>query len=237
MDDSTNQYRIWSDKMSVEAPMELPALVAAIKGNRVRASTWLYLDHERRWVQASQVPELKMFFRSPGAGSGTQGAKPSVGSGSLRRIKMFAEMDEPQLEKFVAFMETLQVKAFEPIVTVGDHSDAMYLVMQGELRARKLIDGRETTLATIGVGEFFGEISLLDHGPRSADVIANQPSVLLKISADSVERLVKESPEVAAPFLYMLSRFVVARVRSLTKKYEDSVHFARLAGEAGSELR
>jgi len=238
MDDTVNQYRVWSDKLSAEGPMELPALVSAIKGKRVKAESWVYLDHERRWLRASEVTELKMFFRSPAAAPGAsplssaapQGAQPAVKPGSLRRIKVLADFDEAQLETFVKFMEVIPVKPFATVVKAGDHGDAMYLVLEGELRARNLIDGRETTLATMRVGEFFDEISLMDHGPRSADVIANEPSVLLKISAASVERLVQESPALAAPFLYAVSRAIVGRLRGVSKKYQDSVHFSRLAG-------
>src|SRR4029079_17394884 len=107
---------------------------------------------------------------------------------------------------FVQLMEVISFPQFATVVKVDDHGDAMYLVLEGEVRARNMVDGRETTLATMTVGDFFGEISLLDHGPRSADVVANTPSVLLKISAAGVERLVKECPGAAAPFLLALSR-------------------------------
>jgi hypothetical protein len=219
--------------------MELPTLVGAIKAGRVKADTWLHLDQERRWVPAAQVPELRMFFRGSAAGGAAGGGavadKPGsqLKPGMLRRIKLLADLDDRQLDAFIQVMETLKVPQFGTVVTAGAHGDAMYLVLEGEVRARKMIDGRETTLSTLGIGEFFGEVSVLDHGPRSADVVANQPSVLLKISAASLERLLRESPDVAAPFLYSLSRFVVGRFRTVTKKYEDSVHFARVAGRAG----
>ena len=106
----------------------------------------------------------------------------------------------------------------------------MFMVLEGELRALTLVDGKESTLSTMGVGDFFGEISLLDHGPRSADVIANQNSVLLKISTASFEHLIREAPALALPFLFALSKSVVGRVRTLTKRYEDSIHFSRTAG-------
>jgi hypothetical protein len=234
MDNAANQYRIWSESMSAESPLELPALVAAIKGRRVQPNTWLYLDHQKQWLQASQVPELKMFFKSPAAGSSSTAAAPAaargIKPGTLRRIKLFADLEEAQLETFVQLMEVLEFKQFATVVQAGDHGDAMYLVLEGELRARNLIDGRETTLGTMSVGDFFGEVALLDHGPRSADVIANEPSVLLKISSASIDRLLRESPSVAAPFLYALSRSIVGRMRGLLKKYQDSIHFSRLGG-------
>jgi hypothetical protein len=238
MDDGI-KYHIWSENMSAEGPMELPALIASIKNHRVGADTWLYVESQRQWIKAAQLPELQMFFPLP-ASAGAAGPKPgedtkaSIRPGILRRIKLFADMQEAQLQSFVDFMEVLSFKQFATVVTAGENSDAMYLVLEGELRARNMVEGRETTLATMTVGDFFGEVSLLDHGPRSADVVANQPSVLLKISAASVERLVRENPAAAAPFLHALSRSVVGRLRTATKKYVDSVHFSRLAGSIGN---
>jgi hypothetical protein len=238
--DTPNQYRIWAENMSAGAPLELPALVTAIKSGKVQAGTWLYLDHERTWRQASQVPELNMFFRggssraaaAPAGGGGASAAQTHLKPGTLRRIKLLAELNDQQLETFVGLMEVLSFPQFAAVVEVGQHGDSMFLVLEGEVRARNMIDGRETTLSTIGVGDFFGEIALLDHGPRSADVIANTASVLLKISSAGVERLVRECPAVAAPFLLALSRATVGRLRKITKKYQDSIHFSRLAGAA-----
>ena len=160
------------------------------------------------------------------AAEGRIGIKP----GSLRRIKIFADLEEDHLETFLRYLEVLSFKQFSEVVHKGDHGDAMFMVLEGELRARLMIDGKESTLTTIGVGESFGEISLLDHGPRSADVVANQDSVLLKLSAATFEKLVPEAPELAAPFLFAVSRSVAVRVRILTKRYEDSIHWSRTAG-------
>ena len=66
---------------------------------------------------------------------------------------------------------------------------------------------------------------------RSADVLANVETVLLKISAEALKRLFREAPALAAPFLLGLSKTISSRVRTLTKRYEDSILFARTAGE------
>jgi len=126
-------------------------------------------------------------------------------------------------------MELLHCEQFSHIVRSGEFGDSMYLVLEGELRALAMVDGKEVTLGTISVGESFGEISLIDQGPRSADVVANKDSVLLKISSRAFAQLLREAPALPAPFLLALSRAVVGRARDITKRYVDSVRFIRTA--------
>jgi CRP-like cAMP-binding protein len=150
----------------------------------------------------------------------------------LRRMKCFANMDDLQIESFVRYMELLHCEQFSHIVRSGELGDSMYLVLEGELRALAMVDGKEVTLGTIHVGESFGEISLIDQGPRSADVVANKDSVLLKISSGAFAQVLREAPALPAPFLLALSRAVVGRVRDITKRYVDSVSFIRAAQKA-----
>ena len=107
----------------------------------------------------------------------------------------------------------------------------MFFLLEGELRVRMMIGGKETILVTLGPGEFFGEISLFDHGPRSADVVANIDSTLLKISASAFQTLISDAPDLAAPFLYAMGKTLTARIRADNKRYRDSVNFARTAGQ------
>jgi CRP-like cAMP-binding protein len=108
----------------------------------------------------------------------------------------------------------------------------MFLVLGGELRARVIVGGQESTLATLTVGECFGEMAVIDEGPRSADVIANTECLLLKISGGALKKVFREAPALAAPFLLGLSKTISTRVRTVTKRYEDSILFARTANQA-----
>jgi CRP-like cAMP-binding protein len=62
-------------------------------------------------------------------------------------------------------------------------------------------------LARLGAGDFFGDMSLFDHGLRSADVVADTSARVLKVSAVAFERLAREAPELATPFLLALGAF------------------------------
>jgi CRP-like cAMP-binding protein len=232
--DETPHYRVWGLDNVAYGPVDLPVLTNWVLDERVTADTWVFAEDNHAWLKAEQLPELKIFFerRSSAAGAAQAGsiARPeSLKVGFLRRIKILANMEEKQLESFVQFMEVVAVRQFAEVFRKGEHGDAMYLVLEGELRARVIVDKKETTLSTMKVGDFFGEISLLDEGPRSADVIANSDSRLLKISSTAFARLMGEAPALAASFLYGLSKSIGARVRVLTQKYQDSIHFSRLA--------
>ena len=61
-------------------------------------------------------------------------------------------------------------------------------------------------IATAGPGEFFGEISLLDGGPRTATVIADTPVVAIRLFKSSFDRVVKEEPQVAGKILTVVAR-------------------------------
>jgi CRP-like cAMP-binding protein len=226
-------YSIWAADNVVYGPVELPTLISWVKDERVLADTWIFDTVNDRWRKAASLPELQLFFRRSAATgtSDTQFVFEGAGftPGMLRRVKALAELSDDQLSRFAGFMEPRQVPQWTQIVKQGDPDDGMYLVLSGELRVRLMINGKETILATLGPGECFGEIALFDQGPRSADVLANKESVLLKISSEAFDKLRREAPELSAPILFSISKTLAARIRADNKRIKDSVNFARAA--------
>jgi CRP/FNR family transcriptional regulator, cyclic AMP receptor protein len=231
--DQSILYSIWAADNVVYGPVELPSLISWVKDERVLAETWVFDSQNDRWRKAANVPELQLFFRKKGASSSTSAPedKTTITPGMLRRVKALADLSDEQLERFVHYMEPQTVQQWAQIVKQGETDDGMYLILEGELRVRLMIGGKETILATLGAGECFGEIALFDQGPRSADVVSNKLSVLLKISAEAFERLRRDAPELSAPILFSISKTLAARIRADNKRIKDSVNFARAAGQ------
>ncbi len=236
----TAVYSIWAADSVVYGPVELPTLISWVKDERVLADTWVFDGQNDRWRKAASLPELQIFFRKKGQSAAAGGAmKFSIGNsgitpGMLRRVKALAELNDEQLGRFAQFMEAQTVRQWAQIVKQGDPDDGMYLVLDGELRARLMIGGKETILATLGPGECFGEIALFDQGPRSADVVANKDSILLKISSEAFDKLRRQAPELSAPILFAIGKTLAARVRADNKRIRNSVSFARAAGQGCS---
>ena len=86
----------------------------------------------------------------------------------------------------------------------------MYLVIEGKVRA-SLFDehGNELVLAELGPGEFLGEMSMIDGLPRSATVIAEEPTKLAVLSREAFLKILRENPDMSVNVI----RALVARLR------------------------
>lgn len=229
MENEAPGYRVWAVDNVVYGPVDLPTLISWVKEERINAQTWIFSESLNSWDHASSLPELKSVVSTGSKSPVESGTKSATGlrPGVLRRIKLFASMSDDQLERFITFMEVQHIPPLTEIVKQGSPGDAMYLILEGEVRVRLVIQGKETTLATLPSGEFFGEISLFDHGPRSADVFANKDTLTLKISASAFQRLMKEAPELASPFLYAVGKTLTSRIRADNKRIQESISLTR----------
>jgi CRP-like cAMP-binding protein len=108
------------------------------------------------------------------------------------------------------FAEVTREKAYprgSVILFENDPGDALFIVREGRVKVVLIgEDGREVILGVLGVGDHFGELSLIDNQPRSAHVIAMEDSNLLVLHRDDFRRRVETSPVVALALLTELSR-------------------------------
>ena len=120
---NSNDFFIWGIDDSPYGPVELPVLVNWIKDERVLADTWVFARKVGTWQRASDISELKMFFgkkTAPSAGAPSRAITP----GSLRRIKILADLNDAQLEHLTDFMELQRVPQWTTVVKQGDLGDA-----------------------------------------------------------------------------------------------------------------
>ncbi len=221
---SKTGFKVWETNNFISESIPLPELVARVQDGSIKAGTWIFSEQHDAWAKAVHTAELQMFYHRRPPAAVAPGTIPPE---ALRRVKILAEMSDEDLGRFLAFMEVQTVRQWTPIVRQGERGDSMFLVLDGEVRVRLLIDGKETTLVTLAAGDFFGEVSLFDQGPRSADVIANTDAVLLKISHRAFADLSQTAPELAAPVLIGIGKTLTARIRADNKRFRDTLVLAR----------
>jgi hypothetical protein len=221
MENQSAEFKIWGVDNVVYGPVDLPTLISWVKDERVTDKTWVFDVQADKWAKAEQLSQLQMFFHKAAASALSSGSK--IRPGMLRRVKVLAGLSDDQLAQFATFMELLPVKQWTHLVRQNTPASAMYLILDGELRVRIMVGDRETILSTLAAGDCFGEMSLFDDAPRSADVLANTDSTLLKISVEAFDRLVKQAPDLAAPFLSGIGKTLAGRIRTDNKRLKDSV--------------
>jgi len=228
---TTADFIVWGHDQQAYGPVELPTLVSWVQGEMISSDTWIFDARAFAWRKAAELPELRMFFVSSADGAYPPARKTPKTAGvepqALRRIKVLGCMTDRELARFAEFMEVERVLPCELVVKQGDLAAAIYLILEGEFHVRVNLDGRETVLARLSAGDFFGDMSLFDHGPRSADVVADTSARVLKVSAAAFERLAKEAPELATPFLLALGKTLVSRIRTENKHHCESAKVAR----------
>lgn len=125
----------------------------------------------------------------------------------LRRIPLFSELAEEELERFSHVTVPRAYPSGTRVFREGDHSDACYIVRSGSFRVmHEHPDGRAITLASLGPGEIFGELAMLDGEVRSASVDSLEDGELLALPARDVRALLTRHPETTVKFLEALVR-------------------------------
>jgi CRP-like cAMP-binding protein len=155
---------------------------------------------------------------APGNADGPAASKSGVATKVLTRLKVFSDMSAEDLAPFAQEMIEQSFRPLTYIVQQGSHGDAMSFVIQGKVGVSTRGQVTESFLVALNIGETFGEMSLFDPGPRSADVRAENDVVVLKLTSDALAKVCREAPAAGNKFLWNVARFLSARVRSMDKR-------------------
>jgi len=127
----------------------------------------------------------------------------------LARVPIFSELTRRQLRKVLRVTEEYLFMDGATIVREGASNEQLFVILDGSVRVTR--GGR--TIARMSSGDFFGEVSLLDGGPRTATVVADGPVRCLILLRKEFQRICAETPLVAAKTL----RSLATRLRGLER--------------------
>lgn len=137
----------------------------------------------------------------------------------LREIYLFRNLSERVLGEVASLAFTEEYRRGDKIFAEGSMGDKFYLILQGNVRISKTIEGiGEEALAILKEGHYFGEMALLDEAPRSADAIAERRCVLSVITRRDFEQLLSQNKELAYELLWSFVRTLSGRLRETNAK-------------------
>jgi CRP-like cAMP-binding protein len=133
----------------------------------------------------------------------------------LREVRLFKDIELPELALLGESLHERPLRRGQVLFREGEFGEEMFVVVRGAIVISKPVRERvEQVLARIGPGDFFGEMSLFAHSPRSATVQAESDATLLVLDRDALNRLIERSPRAAAAFFYALVQVFIERLRA-----------------------
>jgi CRP-like cAMP-binding protein len=117
---------------------------------------------------------------------------------SLAQVPLFAGMPPRFLKRLADKMDEQRFMEGATIVRQGEPGDTFYVIIQGEAKVK---DANGRTLSRLIPGDFFGEISLMDGGPRTATVVAETNLTALALSRKDFSALLQSEPKVTVGLL------------------------------------
>ena len=136
----------------------------------------------------------------------------------LGNVPLFSGL---QAEELTAMSRVAVARNFAKhaiILHEGDKTDALYVVASGKVKVvLSTRGGKEVILAILGRSEFFGEMALLDQQPRSADVVAMEPTQLFAISKSDFVNCLAHNPQMA----FKIIQGLIQRLRSADRKIQS----------------
>jgi CRP/FNR family cyclic AMP-dependent transcriptional regulator len=142
----------------------------------------------------------------------------------LRNVPLFGEVPPRRLLDIAQIAGRESFRAGATIIRRGEPGSTLYVITSGRVDVvLEREDGGELVVASLGPGDFFGELALFDHSPRSATVVAADATETLSLHRAGIRQILRHYPEVAEAFLSTLC----ARLRTVDNLLENLRSAAR----------
>ena len=126
---------------------------------------------------------------------------------NLRQAPLFdGAVSDEALTALVEQMEFFDAPSGTVLFRQGNPGDYLYLIMAGEVKISHCDGKKDRLLAVLGPTDHFGELSLLDPGPRVSTAVVVRDSVLARLDQATLQRWISDRPEIAIHLLRVVSR-------------------------------
>jgi len=154
----------------------------------------------------------------------------------LAQTPLFEHFKREEITALLRIMEVWRYDTQEPVFKENDPGDSCYIITSGSIGVQKNIfdEGDEVKLSKLKPGTIFGQVSLIDRGPRSATCIALEPSVLLKLRRNAFDALFHTGHVTAYKFQDIIARIMIQQLRLADQAYARIIQ--QLTGDQSEQV-
>jgi SulP family sulfate permease len=200
-------YQFFIVLTDVDQATKIQLRRAGLQDEDARIRFFPSMDYGMEWCESKMLVD--------------EGGSAIIRSGSLlgQLKKLFPSSKE--VDKFMLYLEKEEVQEYHIVINRGDEPDCMYFVDSGHLTTRlEISEGKFIRLMTQGGGTMMGEIGLFLHQPRTATVVADQPSTLYRLSISSYNKMMHDEPDLALHLHQWIGRVLSTRLAENTQTLE-----------------
>jgi CRP-like cAMP-binding protein len=140
----------------------------------------------------------------------------------LREHVLFKDFSDNEIALLSKYVEEKTIAAPTPLFLEHMKGQSMYIIVAGAVQLAKMVSEGETrTLTTMGPGEFFGEMALIDDGPRQVSAFVAKDAHILSLKRSDFERLMEEAPKVAVKVVMGMYRSLSDRIRQSSPRIQQ----------------
>ncbi|MCL2441247.1 MAG: GGDEF domain-containing protein [Treponema sp.] len=149
---------------------------------------------------------------------------------SLKKTALFSELTEEEFTAISQVLKPIHAKKEDIIFKEGDSGDEMFILLSGNLSASGLqSDGNQRWLFNIYPGEFFGEMSIISHEPRSATITAAEDSVVMMLPSNDFYEIITHNSIIGIKILRIISHVQNQWLDQSSKSYSDLIRWGETA--------
>ncbi|XXF79823.1 cyclic nucleotide-binding domain-containing protein [Myxococcaceae bacterium GXIMD 01537] len=137
----------------------------------------------------------------------------------LKKVSLFEGLTQGQLSKVAQLAQSRSYPGGAFLFREGEGGQEMFIITEGRVRISKNVPGiGEEALAILEVGQYFGEMAVIEDGPRSADAIAHTPCTVYVIDRARLDQLMFTDKDLAYVLLWTFVRTLSGRLRETNEK-------------------
>ena len=140
----------------------------------------------------------------------------------FRRTPLFESLSDDELAQVLLISRVVDFAKGASVFKEGDPGTAFYLVEEGAVRISRMTPLGEEALTVLREGKFFGEMSLMDDTPRSADAKAHEGAVkLVEFRIEELKKLMEKETALACKMLWAMCRTLTVRLRDTNERFQS----------------
>jgi CRP-like cAMP-binding protein len=187
--------RYWLTDMAVPDPTD--SLVRSRIYSALRRAD-IRLSIPAQWVLVTEETDKRRERK--------QGEKIGQRVEALKRVELFSKLTPEELGELAARLKVAPFVRGEALTKQGAEAHWLYIIIEGKADVQVAVDGKSEKVASIGEGDFFGEMGMMTGAPRSASVFAQTDVLCYRLDKGALQEVISRRPEIAEDISHVLAR-------------------------------